>query len=835
MATLDDLSVVRLSDCCADPASTASLTTVGLMALRRMSTAPRCAGSFLVCVDQPADQEGAVGQVFLAAGGWLGDDHPYVAAVAQTPSQWTDDVFGHEGTIDSPTHAAQLHAVAQALLSEWVPQRLIENVSCDPALIASMVHKIRSRAWSLPDQLTAQFTPPPYREQVAARLEALSPLTRLLTQAVAVHGQEVPAAALGELLEAGQSVADLLAPAIETKLVRWTCAGTGFYRVEEIIRGAVLQSLDAARRRRLHRWAAHCTSGLASLLHGAAAMDRLDEVAALDLEVSARRSLRARELTLATQLFRMAADLSPSAGGREQRVLSAAYTALSLPHPPDAYVLRAAVDGGNGPLAAILRTRMAFTEGKPNGDTEHLLSALKGVQTDGPALDHDTRATCIRWLAEAAWLMDDLAALDQADAVIQNCREPEHHCVYTKHLVTVMRETCRHGVQAGLAALSFLPKDPVDVPPALSACLHLRGWLRLENCQPEAAVADTLEALRLATQPGAQHFAQEATLAVLAQAYLLCGAWEDAEACAALAHKIARPVWRDLCHSVHQLVLSSRGLTRRSQVTRPHRMAAYAASPLTRVIAAHADITFALGNERRRRHMTGDPKDAAAAEAYAISRRLPWRLLHLLRARCWAGSQSGARRLLSALRGSPSPATGWANVLYLWGQALVAQFDGDESEAEAFFKLAESAAEQHGESNHWHQALLHWDHARLAAQSDNWSDALTLLRAAQQKFERVEAWQMVESCNAELVRAQLKGATQGAAHRLGGNLTKREVEVASLVARGLTSKEVARKLFLSCSGVTYHLGNIYTKLGLQNRYELRAIWDTAMHDDGQKS
>ena len=52
-------------------------------------------------------------------------------------------------------------------------------------------------------------------------------------------------------------------------------------------------------------------------------------------------------------------------------------------------------------------------------------------------------------------------------------------------------------------------------------------------------------------------------------------------------------------------------------------------------------------------------------------------------------------------------------------------------------------------------------------------------------------------------------------------LTSRETEVAHLVGKGLSNPEVAGELFISRKAVEYHLGNIYAKLGLRGRQELR--------------
>jgi DNA-binding NarL/FixJ family response regulator len=51
------------------------------------------------------------------------------------------------------------------------------------------------------------------------------------------------------------------------------------------------------------------------------------------------------------------------------------------------------------------------------------------------------------------------------------------------------------------------------------------------------------------------------------------------------------------------------------------------------------------------------------------------------------------------------------------------------------------------------------------------------------------------------------------------NLTKREVEVLSIVSKGFTNKEVASALDLSSKTIEFHLKNIYLKLQVSGRSE----------------
>jgi DNA-binding CsgD family transcriptional regulator len=73
-------------------------------------------------------------------------------------------------------------------------------------------------------------------------------------------------------------------------------------------------------------------------------------------------------------------------------------------------------------------------------------------------------------------------------------------------------------------------------------------------------------------------------------------------------------------------------------------------------------------------------------------------------------------------------------------------------------------------------------------------------------------------------RAALKGER--------GPLTDRELEVAALVAEGLTNKEVAGQLRLSVRTAENHVLNVMNKLGLDNRAQV-AAWFTRSRSTGE--
>jgi DNA-binding CsgD family transcriptional regulator len=55
------------------------------------------------------------------------------------------------------------------------------------------------------------------------------------------------------------------------------------------------------------------------------------------------------------------------------------------------------------------------------------------------------------------------------------------------------------------------------------------------------------------------------------------------------------------------------------------------------------------------------------------------------------------------------------------------------------------------------------------------------------------------------------------------NLTAQERQIGELAAGGYTNREIGAKLFISARTVEWHLGNVFTKLGIASRRELRQV------------
>jgi DNA-binding CsgD family transcriptional regulator len=92
--------------------------------------------------------------------------------------------------------------------------------------------------------------------------------------------------------------------------------------------------------------------------------------------------------------------------------------------------------------------------------------------------------------------------------------------------------------------------------------------------------------------------------------------------------------------------------------------------------------------------------------------------------------------------------------------------------------------------------------------------------AARAQFETIEALRGVERADATLRRLG-RHATSGAGHRRQA-LSPRELEVAELVADGLTNSAIAARLFVSRATVSSHVTHILGKLGFTSRAQIAA-------------
>ncbi len=97
-------------------------------------------------------------------------------------------------------------------------------------------------------------------------------------------------------------------------------------------------------------------------------------------------------------------------------------------------------------------------------------------------------------------------------------------------------------------------------------------------------------------------------------------------------------------------------------------------------------------------------------------------------------------------------------------------------------------------------------------------DARPHLRAALDAFDEIDAVPWSERAHAELRATGERVPPRARDER--EQLTPQELQIATLVAQGLTNREIGAQIFLSPKTVEYHLTHVYRKLDIHSRVEL---------------
>jgi DNA-binding NarL/FixJ family response regulator len=109
---------------------------------------------------------------------------------------------------------------------------------------------------------------------------------------------------------------------------------------------------------------------------------------------------------------------------------------------------------------------------------------------------------------------------------------------------------------------------------------------------------------------------------------------------------------------------------------------------------------------------------------------------------------------------------------------------------------------------------------RAAAGAGDVESAATWLERAESELAAMGALRFRDEAARELRRL---GRRVGARHRRAGggsglaSLSGREREIAGLVARGRTNRQIASELFLSEKTIESHLSKVFSKLGVSGR------------------
>jgi DNA-binding NarL/FixJ family response regulator len=123
------------------------------------------------------------------------------------------------------------------------------------------------------------------------------------------------------------------------------------------------------------------------------------------------------------------------------------------------------------------------------------------------------------------------------------------------------------------------------------------------------------------------------------------------------------------------------------------------------------------------------------------------------------------------------------------------------------------------------QALLEAAFGRFLLRSNDRRAAIDHLRIAQNLLRTLNARPYLAFCEAELSRCGLPRTRESRESTF--ELTAKERAVAHLAAEGMTNREIAEELYVSAKSVEYHLHNIFAKLTISSRRQLRPALSSA--------
>ena len=723
----------------------------------------------------------------------------------------------------SALSAADVAAMAAAAGIELTPaqaERLHRHTGGHPLYVRTLLTELSPAQLRVADgDLPA---PSSLTSAVTAGLSEVREPARRLAAAMAVVNQRAGLVEIGRVAGVDAPI-EPFEQLLGTGFVQWEPEQPGLpvAFVHPLYRQAIYRDLPPLTRRDLHRAAVGISGPAAALAHRVAAADGADDALADELAVAARRDEDGGSAALAARSLLWASSLSSDPARAEERLLAAA---------------QAYVDSGQTVRATALRDRIEACRASPPRD---LLLGLIDWDRGHPAearawlekvVDPDHRRTTERGTAARAWAelaeihvmegraQEAIEAAERARALATPDTPAERVAVMHLSFATALLE----GGPAGLERLrQRLPGPPERVRARDADLLVTRATLALYSGRTQGALADLRAVLALSrlgsvlVQIARCHF-ELATLLVST------GAWDDALLHARIGLAIAsdegQPSMQSQCHAVLGTVAACRGEW------------AVAESE----IAAATDAANLRGNIEA----TGTAMIAAASLAEA--RQDPARVINLLhtlpatvpmlaRLAFWPPLitalidddqlDRAEHQITELVQAAAARRLGMeARVLGLRARLAAARQRADDA-----IDLFATALRGYGPDDPLLERtrLLHAYGRALLSQGQR-NRAVPVLREARDAFASMGAGPFLERVDVDLTSAGFDRAGDDARTAKSPlDLTDRERDVAVLVAKGLTNPEVAEELYVSRKAVEYHLSNIFGKLGITSRRELR--------------
>ena len=743
------------------------------------------------------------------------------------PEGWRKLAAGSTGcllrlTRLAPAHVAALGTALGVPMTPEASRRLWEHTRGNPLYIRAVLDELPSdETWQ--HEQRPLPVPHTYAQLVRRRLARSTSGVVDLVEAAAVLGVRSPLHAVLELagVELGLETVDA---AIEDGVLRLDDRHSGAIVefAHPLTRAAIYESLPMARRSALNLAAAQIVhEPAAALRHRAEAATVVDGALLDDLEAHAHAEMSRGLWSSAVSSLLAASRRTPVPADRERLALEAIEATLYSGDGAAARRLAEQASFAEGPRRDSVLAYLAIFAGDLGAAQEKLTRAWEWRRLAGDDRLAATIAQRIAFLATAR--LRGQEAIDWAERAVDLApADPGTGLLVAPSLALGLSFTGRP--EEAHAALDRWLDDPAAPPRGAGfVLLALKGFLLLAEGDLDAAHAAFETSAHESLEQGLLVVAA-LSLSGLARASYLAGAWDAAvvagERAIALAVESEDRWVIGQAHWSASYVPSARG---EWAVAEGHVRVIHDQAPtFERHIAAEAIATAGLAAAQGRspdvlRALT-PLEGMGTRDGVNDPTFLPW---HHLKANALVdlGRLEDAEALIASateLATSRSNPLLAARMALARGRLELARHQPER--AAARLRDARATIERLGMP--YEQALIELVLGQVLRRTGERRAAAASLVAAQGRLSALGAQPALQRCEQELAACGLAPSARKSHDYTA--LTPQELTVARLVVAGMTNREVAEELMLSTKTVEFHLTNIYTKLGLRSRSQLRA-------------
>jgi DNA-binding CsgD family transcriptional regulator len=705
-------------------------------------------------------------------------------------------------------------------LTARAAERLRDHTDGHPLYVRTLLREVpQERLLALDRELPV---PRSLDATILARLAELPAAARGLAEALSVIGEPVPLSVAGRVGGVGEP-AKALDSLLATGWVIWTPddpqAPLAFGH--PLYRAALYNDLSPSRRRNLHRAAAQVLDAGSRLAHRVAAADGVDDILAAELVDTAKLEEHRGARSLAAQYLIWASALGSDRSGAEAYLLEAGRLLIADGQSSRAIELRVRLEGcAESPRRSLVLGMLAWVQGQSAAAERWLLEAAAPLHTGAP--DDPVALAALTQLGELYFTDGRATQAMEAGRLTLSRRTVDAETERAAWHALVVGEAIAHGAPAGLTRLAErLPQPAAAVAAADTDLLIVRGTLGFYAGHIAAAVDDLRVAIRLARQGAAATQLPRAHLQ-LAQLLLSFGDWDDAMVHADVALSLVsdqQRIWMEAqAHAALGRLFADRGQSALAteQVAAANAAAASLGTPEAVFTARIAEASLGRAADEPTRVVDALGPLVSDDRAIPMATSLAW-WPTLITALIDCGRVDKATSHIARLEHAAEERGLDLNARIAGLRARLWLAVGDASAGVA--GLAEAVQLLGPDDPLLDRASLHHSLGRALLAQGRRRPALDELHAAHDLLAAVGAEPFLRRVEADLADAGIRTSPQRSRSPL--DLTERERDVVALVAKGLTNQEVATELYVGSKTVEYHLRNVYGKLGVTSRRQLR--------------